>query len=75
MKNIRVLFYDADDKTIIEHESIPDGEVTLSGSNEELYNDIFLRVDQFRIGSQRYKVESRCFSLEDDKLILIVSKL
>lgn len=74
MKNIRVVLYDTDEKQIIEHESIPDGEIEIAGANELQYTEMFLKIDEVKLGSQRYIIESRCFSMDKDKLILYVHK-
>lgn len=74
MKNIRVVLYDTDEKQIIEHESIPDGEIEIAGANELIYTEMFLKIDEVKLGSQRYIIESRCFSMDKDKLILYVHK-
>ncbi|MCX7747958.1 MAG: hypothetical protein N2645_13875 [Clostridia bacterium] len=75
MRNIKVVFFDIKEKTIVEHESMPDGEIMLGGTNGELYNDIFLKVNEFKMGSRKYIVESRCFVIGDDKLILYVNRV
>ncbi|MDP4093657.1 MAG: hypothetical protein Q8920_09885 [Bacillota bacterium] len=72
MKNLKVVLYDTEEKQIIEHETVPDGEIELSGANELLYTNVFLNCDEIKIGSKRYLVESRCFSLDKDRLILYV---
>ena len=70
MKHIRVIFYDEEEKSIIEHDSIPDGELELSGLNDVVFADIFLKVDELMIGSSSYIVSSRRFSIDGAKLIL-----
>ena len=72
MKHLRVILYDEEAKSILEHESIPDGEIELSGFNDTSFVDVFLRVDELMVGSSTYKIMSRRFAFEGAKLIINV---
>ena len=71
MKHLKVILYDEDTKTIIDHECIPDGEWVFSGGgNDTIFAEIFLRVDELIIGSSHYKIVSRHFAIDGAKLII-----
>jgi hypothetical protein len=72
MRHLRVILYDEETKSILEHDSIPDGEIELSGINDALFVDVFLKVDELMLGSSTYKVISRRFSFDGVKLIISV---
>lgn len=72
MKHIKVVLYDEEIKSIIEHDSIPDGELVFNGSNDVMFLEIFLRVDELMLGSSTYTVVSRRFSIDREKLIINV---
>jgi hypothetical protein len=69
MKHLRVILYDEESKSIIEHECIPDGELEL---NDMVFAEVYLRVDELMVGSSTYKIMSRRFSIEGTKLIINV---
>ena len=72
MRHLRVILYDEEEKSIVEHDSIPEGELELSGINDAVFVEIFMRVDELMLGSTTYKIMSRRFSFDGVKLIINV---
>lgn len=70
MKHLKVVLYDESSKMFIEHDEIPEGELIFSGGNDAIFVDMFMKVDELLIGSQRYSIVSRTFSIGAAKLII-----
>lgn len=74
MRHIRVVLYDEETKSIIEHESMPEGEFSFHSAGNEGLIDIFLGVNELALEDKIYTVLSRRFSIDQLKMIITVRR-
>jgi hypothetical protein len=72
MKHISVVLFDDELKSLIEHESMPDGEIILNYAGNEGLIEILLKVNEISLEDKTYQVLSRRFLLDKFKLVLSV---
>ena len=73
MKNIKVVLFDVDEKAIIEDESMSDrDEIEFRGSNDTMFVEVLLKVDELALSNKIYTVVSRRFSIDTEKLVINV---
>ena len=73
VKNIKVVLFDVDEKAIIEDESMSDrDEIEFHGSNDTMFVEVLLKVDELALSNKVYTVVSRRFSIDTEKLVINV---
>lgn len=73
MKNVKVVLYDVEEKSVVEHEAIPDGEIELHG-NDAMFLEVLMKVDELALGNKFYTILSRRFSVDTEKLVIGVKQ-
>jgi hypothetical protein len=74
VKHISVILFDDETKSIIEHESMPEGELLLNSVVHDGLIEILLEVNEIALEDKVYAIISRRFLMDKFRLVLVVKQ-